>query len=63
MDALLTKRKPSVEAEKTPGQPIKKISGSEALLRCLVEEGACHGEKTSITEKPSLWNERNKSHP
>jgi acetolactate synthase-1/2/3 large subunit len=40
MDALLTKRKPSVEAEKTPGQPIKKISGSEALLRCLVEEGA-----------------------
>jgi acetolactate synthase-1/2/3 large subunit len=32
--------KPSVEAEKTPGQQIKKISGSEALLRCLVEEGA-----------------------
>lgn len=40
MDALLTKIKPLVDTDKNRDQPKQKISGSEALLRCLVEEGA-----------------------
>lgn len=40
MDALLTKTKPSVDTDKDRNQPKQKISGSEVLLRCLVEEGA-----------------------
>lgn len=40
MDALLTKSKPTVDTEKSSNQPTKEISGSEVLLRCLVEEGA-----------------------
>src|SRR6187401_3310796 len=40
MDALLTKTKPSVDTDKNRNQPKEKISGSEVLLRCLVEEGA-----------------------
>ncbi len=40
MDALLTKIKPGIETDKTRDQPKQKITGSEVLLRCLVEEGA-----------------------
>jgi len=40
MDALLTKIKPMVDTDKNRDQPKQKISGSEVLLRCLVEEGA-----------------------
>jgi acetolactate synthase I/II/III large subunit len=36
MDALLTKTEPKASAEM---QPAKRISGSEILLKCLVEEG------------------------
>jgi acetolactate synthase-1/2/3 large subunit len=39
MDALLTKTKPAIESEKDSNQPKQKISGSEVLLRSLVEEG------------------------
>jgi acetolactate synthase-1/2/3 large subunit len=39
MDALLTKNKPAIESEKDSNPPKQKISGSEVLLRCLVEEG------------------------
>jgi acetolactate synthase I/II/III large subunit len=40
MDALLTKDKPAISSEtyREPIVPKKKISGSEILLRCLVEE-------------------------
>ena len=38
MDALLTKTKAATEPEKQREQPKQKISGSEILLRCLVEE-------------------------
>jgi len=40
MDALLTKVKPVVDTEKSRNQPTQKITGSEVLLRCLVEENA-----------------------
>lgn len=40
MDVLLTKTKAAVDKAKSPNQPNQKISGSEVLLRCLVEEGA-----------------------
>jgi acetolactate synthase-1/2/3 large subunit len=40
MDVLLTKTKATVDKAKSPNQPNQKISGSEVLLRCLVEEGA-----------------------
>ncbi|MDH4091432.1 MAG: biosynthetic-type acetolactate synthase large subunit [Cyclobacteriaceae bacterium] len=39
MDVLLTKSKPTVDTEKSSNQPTNQISGSEVLLRCLVEEG------------------------
>jgi acetolactate synthase I/II/III large subunit len=40
MDALLTKREPAVNPEGQPKEkPAQKISGSEALLQCLVAEG------------------------
>ena len=39
MDALLTKTKPAIESNKDSNQPKLKISGSEVLLRSLVEEG------------------------
>ena len=38
MDALLMKTKAATEPEKQREQPTQKISGSEILLRCLVEE-------------------------
>jgi acetolactate synthase I/II/III large subunit len=38
MDALLMKTKAATEPEKQREQPKQKISGSEILLRCLVEE-------------------------
>jgi acetolactate synthase-1/2/3 large subunit len=40
MDALLTKTKPLTESDKDRDQPKQKISGSEVLLRSLLEEGA-----------------------
>jgi len=40
MDALLTKTKPLTESSKDRDQPKQKISGSEVLLRSLLEEGA-----------------------
>ena len=39
MDALLTKTKPAIESDKDGNRPKQKISGSEVLLRSLVEEG------------------------
>lgn len=39
MDALLMKTKAAAEPEEKREQPKQKISGSEILLRCLVEEG------------------------
>ena len=39
MDALLTKTKPAIESDKDANPPKQKISGSEVLLRSLVEEG------------------------
>src|SRR5262245_30696565 len=39
MDALLTKTKPAIESEKDGNPTKQKISGSEVLLRSLVEEG------------------------
>jgi len=39
MDALLTKTKPATESDKGINQPKQKITGSEVLLRSLVEEG------------------------
>ncbi len=39
MDALLTKDKKEVLAEERPARTTTKISGAEALLRCLVGEG------------------------
>jgi acetolactate synthase I/II/III large subunit len=39
MDALLTKTKPAIESDKDGNPPKQKISGSEVLLRSLVEEG------------------------
>ena len=39
MDALLTKNKPAIESNKDSNQPKQKFTGSEVLLRSLVEEG------------------------
>ena len=39
MDALLTKTKPATESDQGINQPKQKITGSEVLLRSLVEEG------------------------